>query len=68
MKKRSAVKKKGAMKKQSAKALYTLRVHRTHNTRLPATITIGGVSEKSVSSMMTFAAKYDSALKRLAKR
>jgi hypothetical protein len=68
MKKRSAAKKKGSTKKQSAKALYTVGADRTQDKRIPATITIGGVSEKSVSSMMTFAAKYEHALKRLAKR
>jgi hypothetical protein len=68
MKKRSAVKKKGSTKKKSAKALLTAAAYRIHDERMPATITIRGVSEKSVSSMMTFAAKYEHALKRLAKR
>lgn len=69
MKKRSVAKKKGSVKKQGAKLLYTVRRARGAQTvRLPSAITVSDVSQKSVSSMMTFAAKYDVALRRLAKR
>jgi hypothetical protein len=63
------MKKRGSVKKQSSKVLYQLRPGSIKRKRSSAASHADSfVSPKSMSSMRTFLAKYDTALKRLAKR